>query len=90
MMPHYPTPINFTNVYKNVILYAKIRGFYYDNSLALRNIEFPIYKNCITAFIGPSGCGKTTLIRCFNRLNDLIPRTRIDGQILFQGKLFGD
>ncbi|MUG99077.1 phosphate ABC transporter ATP-binding protein [Scytonema sp. UIC 10036] len=81
------TPIIFpTSVEQHVILYAQIRGFYYGNFLILRNIDLPIYKNCITAFIGPSGCGKTTLLRCFNRLNDLIPGTRIDGQILFQGR----
>ena len=67
------------------ILHAQVARFYYGTSLALRNIDLPIYKKRITAFIGPSGCGKSTLLRCFNRLNDLIKETRLEGQILFHG-----
>ncbi|WP_086764730.1 phosphate ABC transporter ATP-binding protein PstB [Nostoc sp. 106C] len=63
-----------------------MKGFYYGDSLAVCNINLPIYKNRITAFIGPSGCGKSTLLHCFNRLNDLIPHTRLDGEIHFQGR----
>lgn len=69
-----------------VILQAQIEAFFYDKFLALRNVYLPIYKNLITTFIGPSGCGKSTLLRCFNRLNDLIPQTRLQGQILFKGR----
>ncbi|MFB2771576.1 phosphate ABC transporter ATP-binding protein PstB [Pelatocladus sp. BLCC-F211] len=69
-----------------VILHAQIKAFYYGTSLALRNIDLPVYKNRITALIGPSGCGKSTLLRCFNRLNDLIEGTQIDGQILFNNR----
>jgi phosphate transport system ATP-binding protein len=89
MSPNYPTPRTLPDVDQQIILHAQMRGFYYGDSLALRNIDLPIYRNCITAFIGPSGCGKTTLLRCFNRLNDLIPGTRIDGQILFHGRDIG-
>ena len=81
-----PTPRNLANIEQKVILHAQMNGFYYGDSLALRKIDLPIYKNCITAFIGSSGCGKSTLLRCFNRLNDLIPKTRIDGQIYFHGR----
>jgi phosphate transport system ATP-binding protein len=69
-----------------VILHAQVKAFYYGTSLALRNIDLPIYKNRITALIGPSGCGKSTLLRCFNRLNDLIEGTHLDGQVLYQNR----
>ncbi|MBD2451352.1 phosphate ABC transporter ATP-binding protein [Nostoc sp. FACHB-152] len=71
---------------QEVILYAQIQAFYYGTCLALRNIDLPIYKNRITALIGPSGCGKSTLLRCFNRLNDLIEGTTIDGQVLYKNR----
>ncbi|MCS7279451.1 MAG: phosphate ABC transporter ATP-binding protein PstB [Thermodesulfobacteriaceae bacterium] len=66
---------------------VKNLNFYYTgNILVLKNINIPIYKNKITALIGPSGCGKTTLLRCFNRMHDLYPGNRYEGEILFQGK----
>jgi len=66
----------------------EIRGlnFYYSgNTHALKNINLPIYKQSVTALIGPSGCGKTTLLRCFNRMHDLYPKHRYEGEILLQG-----
>jgi phosphate transport system ATP-binding protein len=61
-------------------------NFYYSGDIhALKNINLPIRKNNITALIGPSGCGKTTLLRCFNRMHDLYPKHRYEGEILFQG-----
>jgi phosphate transport system ATP-binding protein len=63
----------------------------YDGKPAVREISFDVYKNNITALIGPSGCGKSTLIRCFNRMNDLIPTAKVEGQILYHGEdLYGD
>jgi phosphate transport system ATP-binding protein len=65
----------------------EIRGlnFYYSGTVhALKNINLPIYKQRVTALIGPSGCGKTTLLRCFNRMHDLYPKNRYEGEILFQ------
>ena len=63
---------------------------YYGNFRAVRDIQMRIAKNRITAFIGPSGCGKSTLLRCFNRMNDLIPGTRVSGSIMFHGQdLYG-
>jgi len=56
---------------------------YYGSQQALSDITLDIPKNQITAIIGPSGCGKSTLIRCFNRMNDLIPSARVDGEILY-------
>ena len=57
----------------------------YSDVPALRDVTLEIYKNHITAFIGPSGCGKSTFIRCFNRMNDLIPTARVEGTILYHG-----
>lgn len=59
---------------------------YYDESHALKGIDMTIPRNRVTAFIGPSGCGKSTLLRCFNRMNDLIDKVRIEGQILLDGE----
>ncbi len=63
---------------------AEVRNlsFYYNNDvLALKNINLVVPKNKVTALIGPSGCGKTTLLRCFNRMHDLYPGNRYEGQI---------
>ncbi|MCE5312684.1 MAG: phosphate ABC transporter ATP-binding protein PstB [Nitrospiraceae bacterium] len=60
--------------------------FYYSGTTqALKNINLPIHKNNVTALIGPSGCGKTTLLRCFNRMHDLYPGNRYEGEILHEG-----
>jgi phosphate transport system ATP-binding protein len=59
---------------------------YYGNFRAVRNVYLDIIKNKITAFIGPSGCGKSTILRCFNRLNDLIDSFRLDGTISYHGQ----
>ncbi|MEA3385011.1 MAG: phosphate ABC transporter ATP-binding protein PstB [Thermodesulfobacteriota bacterium] len=60
--------------------------FYYGNFKALHDISLDIYTNQVTAFIGPSGCGKSTLLRCLNRMNDLIPISRVEGQILLDNQ----
>jgi phosphate transport system ATP-binding protein len=65
---------------------VKNLDFYYGTNKALKNISLEIRPHHITAMIGPSGCGKSTLIRTFNRMNDLIPNSRVDGQILIDGK----
>jgi phosphate transport system ATP-binding protein len=52
---------------------------------ALKDVSLEIYKNFVTAFIGPSGCGKSTFIRCFNRMNDLIPSASVVGRVLYHG-----
>ena len=57
----------------------------YSGVPALRGVSLEIYKNNVTAFIGPSGCGKSTFIRCFNRMNDLIPTAEVEGTILYHG-----
>jgi phosphate transport system ATP-binding protein len=60
--------------------------FYYRDFKALKKINIPIYEKKVTALIGPSGCGKSTLLRCFNRMHDLYPGNRYDGEI----KLYPD
>jgi phosphate transport system ATP-binding protein len=61
-------------------------NFYYVGGVhALKDVTLPIYKNSVTALIGPSGCGKTTLLRCFNRMHDLYPGNRYEGEIIFEG-----
>jgi len=57
----------------------------YGRLTAISGVDFQIFRKVITAIIGPSGCGKSTFIRCLNRMNDLVPGTRIEGQILYQG-----
>ncbi len=58
---------------------------HYGSFHAVGGVSFDIAKNSITAMIGPSGCGKSTVLRCINRMNDLIPAARVDGRILFRG-----
>jgi phosphate transport system ATP-binding protein len=60
--------------------------FYYSEKLALSKITMDIPPRQVTALIGPSGCGKTTFMRCLNRMNDTVPGTRVDGQILLEGE----
>ena len=66
-------------------------NFYYGNKQVLKNISLKIYQNKVTAIIGPSGCGKSTFIRLLNRMNDLIPQSRLEGKIYFDGEdIYGD
>jgi phosphate transport system ATP-binding protein len=69
---------------------VKNLNFYYGSNQALKDINMPIYDRKVTALIGPSGCGKTTLLRCFNRMHDLYPANRYEGEILLDGEsIFG-
>lgn len=61
---------------------ARNLNFYYGSFHALKNVNFPVPEKQVTALIGPSGCGKTTLLRCFNRMHDLYPGNRYQGEIL--------
>jgi phosphate transport system ATP-binding protein len=65
---------------------AKEVNFYYGDFLALKNISLSVPENTVTALIGPSGCGKSTFLRLFNRMNDLIDHTRLEGEVLVNGK----
>lgn len=61
-------------------------NFYYGDFKALKDINMEIKKNKVTALIGPSGCGKSTFLRSINRMNDLIPNVKYEGNIIFDGK----
>ena len=67
---------------------VSVRGlqFYYGASHALKNINLPLYKGKVSAFIGPSGCGKSTLLRVLNRMYDLYPNQHAEGEVLLDGE----
>jgi len=75
-----------TTAVTDAILRTENLSVFYGSFLAVREVNLDIYRNNITAFIGPSGCGKSTVIRCFNRLNDLIPGAQVKGKIMFAGE----
>src|SRR5690606_18033469 len=68
-----------------VVLDVDQLSVYYGEFRAVRDVSMQILQNQITAFIGPSGCGKTTVLRCFNRMNDLIETARVEGRINYHG-----
>ncbi len=70
---------------RDVVFSIRDLSVYYGGFKAVRNVSLDIFKNQITALIGPSGCGKTTMIRCLNRMNDLIESARIEGEVLYHG-----
>ncbi|TYQ30474.1 phosphate ABC transporter ATP-binding protein [Pseudanabaena sp. UWO310] len=71
------------NPMENTIINADNVSVYYGSNLAVSGVNLAINTNQITAFIGPSGCGKSTVLRCFNRLNDLIAGAKVKGKITF-------
>src|SRR5512145_274561 len=75
-----------THENKKYVLETKDLGIYYGDFRAVTNVNIPIERHKITAIIGPSGCGKSTLLRAFNRMNELSPGTRIEGEIRFEGE----
>ncbi|MEM9293624.1 MAG: phosphate ABC transporter ATP-binding protein PstB [Acidobacteriota bacterium] len=70
---------------ENPVLEVQDLSLWYGEKKALQEISLKIPERQITAFIGPSGCGKSTLLRCLNRLNDLVPIARTEGEVLFEG-----
>ena len=68
------------------IIQVKDLDFFYGRFKALSDISIDIATREITALIGPSGCGKSTFLRCLNRMNDTIPGTRLEGEILIEGE----
>ncbi len=74
------------NLVTEAVLRAKNISVYYGSNLAVRDVCLDIPENKVIAFIGPSGCGKSTVLRCFNRMNDLIPSARMQGQITYNGR----
>ncbi len=65
---------------------ARHLDFFYGPNQALHDISISIREKSVTAFIGPSGCGKSTFLRCLNRMNDIIPDTRVEGNVLLDGR----
>lgn len=70
----------------DVVIDCNIQELYYGPFRAVRDTSVPVEKNRITAFIGPSGCGKSTVLRCLNRMNDIVRGFRFKGHVHFRGK----
>ncbi len=81
-----PLPVFDPQGHDEPIIKVQNLSVWYGERQILGDINLDIPRNRITAIIGPSGCGKSTLIRCLNRMNDLIPEARIEGQVLFNGQ----
>jgi phosphate transport system ATP-binding protein len=75
-----------TNADNNTIIQAQDLSIFYSSFRAVKNVHLNIERNKITAIIGPSGCGKSTVLRAFNRMNDFIQGSHIDGKILYHGQ----
>src|SRR5664279_3725841 len=75
-----------SNAKDDVVMDCEIKELYYGTFKAVRDTKIPINKNAITAFIGPSGCGKSTVLRCLNRMNDLVRGFRFNGHVKYRGK----
>src|SRR5215467_1619555 len=69
----------------SVVIDCHIAELYYNTFKAVRDTAIPVHSNKITALIGPSGCGKSTVLRCFNRMNDLVRGFRFRGHVRFRG-----
>ncbi len=77
-------PISTTGLNEKISI--RNLDFYYGTSKALKSISLPLYEKKVTAFIGPSGCGKSTLLRVLNRMYDLYPNQRAEGDVVFDGE----
>lgn len=71
---------------REVAMDCQLKELYYGSFKAVRDTHLPIEKNTITAFIGPSGCGKSTVLRCLNRMNDLVSGFSFEGHVHFRGQ----
>ena len=71
---------------KPVKMAARNLNFYYGKFHAVKDVNIEIREHVVTAFIGPSGCGKSTLLRIFNRMYDLYPRQRAEGEVVLDGE----
>jgi len=78
--------INTQNSSDNFALQIRNLDVYYGNFRAVKNIDLDIIRNKITAIIGSSGCGKSTMLRSINRMNELIPTAKVEGEILYNGE----
>ncbi len=79
-----------TNVIREPVFEVSSLAAFYGSNVALKGVTLTIHRNLVTAIIGPSGCGKSTFIRCFNRMNDLVPGFHLNGRLLYHGQdLYG-
>jgi phosphate transport system ATP-binding protein len=78
--------MTMTQTAVDVAIEARNMSIYYGGFRAVKGIDLAIERQKITALIGPSGCGKSTVLRAFNRMNDLIQGSRVDGEVIFRGK----
>ena len=85
-MSNDPSPAVAGSPKDDVVMDCDIKELYYGTFKAVRDTKIPIKKNAITAFIGPSGCGKSTVLRCLNRMNDLVRGFRFNGKVQYRGK----
>ena len=75
----------------NIKMRTEGLDLWYGDKQALKDVDLSVFKNKVTALIGPSGCGKTTFIRCLNRMNDIIPGCKIEGDVFLDGvTIYGD
>jgi phosphate transport system ATP-binding protein len=79
------TPPSAANVSREVVFDIDDLGVKYGKAAAVKGVSLDIRKNAITALIGPSGCGKSTVLRCLNRMNDLVPSAGVSGKVLYRG-----
>jgi phosphate transport system ATP-binding protein len=79
-------PAKTLNTKARVKIEVQHTNFYYGAKQALYDVSIPLFERQVTALIGPSGCGKSTFLRTLNRMNDLIPGTKVEGQALFDGE----
>jgi phosphate transport system ATP-binding protein len=90
-VPEQPAAAGIANPPGVPAIQVKNLDFYYGEKHVLKNVSLDIPANEVVAFIGPSGCGKTTLLRCFNRMNDLVPESRVAaGSIIIEGANIAD
>jgi phosphate transport system ATP-binding protein len=85
-LPHPPARAAFQSTIQDPVMQIRDLDFYYGKFKALKKVNLDIARRQVTAFIGPSGCGKSTLLRTFNRMFDLYPGQRAEGQILVRGE----
>src|SRR5262245_32708232 len=85
--PIVPPPVSGVAIEQhNVAIDVEGMSFFYGGKQALFDITTKLREKLVTAFIGPSGCGKSTFLRTLNRMNDIIPNTRVTGKIMVEGK----
>ena len=81
-LPHQNSGVKSNGLYA---IEARGLNIYYGNFQAVKDVDLAIERQKITAIIGPSGCGKSTMLRSFNRMNELVPTSRTEGEVLFHG-----